>query len=298
MRATEEDLNRVLEHAAGVVLTPTTSAQAAMLVASSSIAGGFRALAVDLATESSVDLIGSLTTRHDTVIGCVCRGVGQDLTGALAAGAAFVLDYDDDDEVAELVRGSERVWIPRIGTAERARDRRTSWEQWGWYQPGAAASFDQVAGASAPRHWLAGPGIAGNRIEEWGSAVFKRFANDKNVLTKKELTNVLKSLPRTAPKKVLPNTKYQSLEDMINAMDADGDGEISMEEMQAGQKMMQAWGERMQDQVELAQVQMMRQCDKDGDGKLTRDELVPAKKAIIKKIDKILQQGIKDLEQS
>ena len=60
MRATEEDLNRVLEHAAGVVLTPTTSAQAAMLVASSSIAGGFRALAVDLATESSVDLIGSL----------------------------------------------------------------------------------------------------------------------------------------------------------------------------------------------------------------------------------------------
>lgn len=170
MRATEEDLNRVLEHAAGVVLTPTTSAQAAMLVASSSIAGGFRALAVDLATESSVDLIGSLTTRHDTVIGCVCRGVGQDLTGALAAGAAFVLDYDDDDEVAELVRGSERVWIPRIGTAERARDRRTSWEQWGWYQPGAAASFDQVAGASAPRHWLAGPGIAGNRIEEWGSA--------------------------------------------------------------------------------------------------------------------------------
>ena len=68
--------------------------------------------------------------------------------------------------------------------------------------------------------------LRAKKIEEWGSAVFKQFANEKNVLTKKELTNVLKSLPRAAPKKVLPGTKYQSLEDMINAMDADGDGEI------------------------------------------------------------------------
>jgi len=170
MRADEHDLDRVLDHAAGMVLTPSTSALDAMLVASSSIAGGFRALVVDLATESAVDLVGSLTTRHDTVIGCLTRQGVEGVAEALSAGAAFVLDAGDDEDVALLVSQAGRVWIPRIVTEERAGVRRRDDERWGWFEPGVETSFEHVVGSSVGRHWLAGPGVAGNRIDEWSDA--------------------------------------------------------------------------------------------------------------------------------
>ena len=141
-----------------------------MLVASSSIAGGFRALVVDLASESAIDLVGSLTTRHDTVIGCLTADDGHGVKEALAAGAAFVLDAGDDPSVAELARDAGRAWIPRIVSADRAAVHRITGESWGWFQPGGEASFESLAEASAARSWLAGPGIAGNRIGEWSDA--------------------------------------------------------------------------------------------------------------------------------
>ncbi len=170
MRADSADLERVLDHAAGMVLTPTTSAQDAMLVASSCIAGGFRALVVDLGTESAIDLIGSLTTRHDTVIGCLTRDGVSDVVGALGAGAAFVLDASDDPEVASIVEQRGGVWVPRITSPERAGQRIRETEAWGWFEPGGASSFEDVVGASVERDWLAGPGVAGNRIDEWSAA--------------------------------------------------------------------------------------------------------------------------------
>ena len=170
MRADSADLDRVLDHAAGMVLTPTTSAQDAMLVASSCIAGGFRTLVVDLVTESAVDLIGSLTTRHDTVIGCLTRDGVTCVEQALDAGVAFVLDASDDRNVADLVEQRGGVWVPRIVTVERAAERRGDTEAWGWFEPGGESSFEDIVDASLDRHWLAGPGVAGNRIDEWSAA--------------------------------------------------------------------------------------------------------------------------------
>ena len=120
MLADEHDLDRVLDHAAAMVLMPDTSAQDAMLVASSSIAGGFRTLVVNLVSESAIDLVGALTTRHDTVIGCLASGDPQLLEKALAAGAAFVLDAADDEAVGAQVQEAGGVWIPRIVSPERA----------------------------------------------------------------------------------------------------------------------------------------------------------------------------------
>lgn len=170
MRADEHDLDRVLKHAAAMVLMPDTSAQDAMLVASSSIAGGFRTLVVNLRSESSIDLVGALTTRHDTVIGCRSSGDPKLLEAALAAGAAFVLDPEDDAQVCAQVQAAQSVWIPRITSVDRAGQRRCHGELWGWFEPGGEASFEQVVGASLSRSWLAGPGVAGNRIGEWSEA--------------------------------------------------------------------------------------------------------------------------------
>ena len=64
-------------------------------------------------------------------------------------------------------------------------------------------------------------------IEEWGTAVFKQFdANSDGKLSKRELAGALKTLPKTKPKKALPGAKYQSVEEMIAAMDDDADGSV------------------------------------------------------------------------
>ena len=64
-------------------------------------------------------------------------------------------------------------------------------------------------------------------IEEWGTAVFKQFdANSDGKLSKRELAGALKTLPKTKPKKALLGAKYQSVEEMIAAMDDDADGSV------------------------------------------------------------------------
>ena len=49
-------------------------------------------------------------------------------------------------------------------------------------------------------------------------------------LTPQELTAALKSLPRKKPKTIPPGAKFMSLDEMISAMDEDGDGAIDLAE--------------------------------------------------------------------
>ena len=68
-------------------------------------------------------------------------------------------------------------------------------------------------------------------VEKWGKSVFEQFDTDKDGgLSVKELTRALKSLPRTKPKNIPPGTKFMSVDEMIAAMDADGDGSIDLTE--------------------------------------------------------------------
>ena len=69
------------------------------------------------------------------------------------------------------------------------------------------------------------------KIEEWGRQVFAQFDTDKDGgLSAKELTRALKSLPRKKPKNIPPGAKFMSVDEMIAAMDADGDGSIDVDE--------------------------------------------------------------------
>ena len=69
------------------------------------------------------------------------------------------------------------------------------------------------------------------RIEQWGKSVFQQFDTDKNgKLTPQELSAALKSLPRKKPKTIPPGAKFMSLDEMIAAMDEDGDGSIDLAE--------------------------------------------------------------------
>lgn len=68
-------------------------------------------------------------------------------------------------------------------------------------------------------------------IEEWGTAVFKKFDADADGnLSAKELVAALKGLPKTKPKKIPAGATFQSVEDMIDKMDSDGSGTISLTE--------------------------------------------------------------------
>jgi Ca2+-binding EF-hand superfamily protein len=69
------------------------------------------------------------------------------------------------------------------------------------------------------------------QLEKWGRSVFEQFDTDKDgKLSVKELTRALKSLPRKKPKNIPPGTKFMSVDEMIAAMDADGDGSIDVNE--------------------------------------------------------------------
>ena len=68
-------------------------------------------------------------------------------------------------------------------------------------------------------------------IRVWGKSVFEQFDTDKNgTLDNKELSRALKSLPKTKPTMMPPGAKFMSVEEMVAAMDADGNGAIDLEE--------------------------------------------------------------------
>lgn len=73
--------------------------------------------------------------------------------------------------------------------------------------------------------------VRARQIEEWGKTVFHQLdVNSDGKLSSKELGSALKQLPKTKPKKVAPGAKFQSLEEMIAAMDADQDGSLDLSE--------------------------------------------------------------------
>ena len=65
----------------------------------------------------------------------------------------------------------------------------------------------------------------------WGTAIFKKFdANADGRLSAKELASALRDLPKTKPKKVPPGVKFQSVEEMMSAMDSDESGSLDLAE--------------------------------------------------------------------
>ena len=73
--------------------------------------------------------------------------------------------------------------------------------------------------------------LRAKKIEEWGAAIFKNFdADSDGRLSTKELAAALKDLPKTKPKSLPPGAKFQSVEDMINTMDADESGSLDLAE--------------------------------------------------------------------
>lgn len=73
--------------------------------------------------------------------------------------------------------------------------------------------------------------LRAKKIEEWGTAIFKKFDADADgKLTAKELATALKDLPKTKPKKVPDGVKFQSVEAMMNAMDSDESGSLDLAE--------------------------------------------------------------------
>ena len=68
-------------------------------------------------------------------------------------------------------------------------------------------------------------------VADWGLSVFKQFDTDKDgKLSNKELSRALKSLPKTKPSTVSEGAKFQSVEEMVAAMDTDGDGSVDEKE--------------------------------------------------------------------
>ena len=68
-------------------------------------------------------------------------------------------------------------------------------------------------------------------LARWGSSVFKQFDADGNGrLDGKELAAALKKLPMERPKSVPPGTKMMTVDQLIHALDSDGDGTVSMAE--------------------------------------------------------------------
>jgi hypothetical protein len=73
--------------------------------------------------------------------------------------------------------------------------------------------------------------VRARQIDEWGKTVFHQLdVNGDGKLSTKELGSALKQLPKTKPKKVAPGAKFQSVEDMMAAMDEDLDGSLDLSE--------------------------------------------------------------------
>lgn len=69
------------------------------------------------------------------------------------------------------------------------------------------------------------------KLHEWGRTIFEQFDTDKNgKLSPKELATALKALPRRKPKNIPPGSRFMSIDEMMEAMDGDGDGSIDVDE--------------------------------------------------------------------
>ncbi len=69
------------------------------------------------------------------------------------------------------------------------------------------------------------------KLNEWGRTTFEQFDTDKNgKLSPKELATALKALPRRKPKNIPPGSRFMSIDEMMDAMDGDGDGSIDVDE--------------------------------------------------------------------
>lgn len=96
---------------------------------------------------------------------------------------------------------------------------------------GAAQSDEEKAAAKMQAMQRGNLTRKAANISKWGRTVFKQFDTNKDgKLDKKELTRALKSLPKTKPKSMPPGAKFQSVDEMITAMDDDGDGSMDIEE--------------------------------------------------------------------
>jgi len=69
------------------------------------------------------------------------------------------------------------------------------------------------------------------QVAKWGQSTFEQFDGNKDgSLSKKELSRALKCLPKRKPRNVPEGTKFMSVDEMIDAMDADGDGSVDLNE--------------------------------------------------------------------
>jgi Ca2+-binding EF-hand superfamily protein len=69
------------------------------------------------------------------------------------------------------------------------------------------------------------------KLHEWGRTTFAQFDTDHNgTLSPKELAQALNALPRRKPKNIPPGSKFMSIDEMMEAMDGDGDGSIDVDE--------------------------------------------------------------------
>lgn len=65
----------------------------------------------------------------------------------------------------------------------------------------------------------------------WGKGVFQKLdVNQDGKLSATELAKTLKALPKTKPPNCAPDTKFQSLQEMISVLDANHDGFVDQQE--------------------------------------------------------------------
>ena len=113
--------------------------------------------------------------------------------------------------------------LPEAAKAELLAALKTAKEEGSAKEDAAAAKLQAIQRGNNAR--------AAADISKWGKSVFKQFDTDKNgKLSNKELTRALKSLPKVKPKTMPSDAKFMTVEQMIESMDADGDGGIDLNE--------------------------------------------------------------------
>jgi len=108
------------------------------------------------------------------------------------------------------------------------------------FQPGTTRLSSDILGLQevGTLDGIIGEGEANHtdtlEVARWGKTTFEQFdGNGDGKLNKKELSRALKSLPKTKPKSAPAggeSMKFMSVDEMIEAMDADGDGAVDLGE--------------------------------------------------------------------